>query len=213
MRKTSYQNFLERTRDRIIQNVNDPSRFIRVELCQRLFGLEVIPKKKPLDAWLAMLWSGQARIRAPLWAVRMFEAIGIARLYNPDAKNLDKIFGFGAGPGETPEVLERMIQVRLNGLFREVWALTLLDYDIKDACKLVARRYQRDIREKDRDLPYRWNLGKGKDPGEYLRRYYGQWRKANDLFIKRAEADWLAWLSSNKEKYLEQFHVSHGEPM
>lgn len=227
MKKTAYHKFLERIRHKIlgealqdIYNPEDPSRFQRLEsicsdpkvrkrldLLTCLYGLESKTQKEPFDTWLAMLWSGQARIRAPLWAVEMFQAIGDARLYDHDVKSLDQIFGFRAGTGETPPILKDLIHVRKDELFKAVWVLTLLDYNIKDACEMVAHRYQRDTAEKDKELPYRWRLGTGtkSGPGEYLRQHYDGWRKANVSFIKRAEQNWRAWLSTNREEYLQQF--------
>jgi hypothetical protein len=209
MKITAYLKYLERIREKVILNLDDPSRFDRFKRLADLYGLETKPEKTPLDAWYAMLWSGQARIRAPLWAVRMFEKIGDDRLYDPEAKSLDKIFGFTAGAGKTPKVLKSLIQDRLYTLLHEVWVLTLLDYGIKVACEMVARRYQQGTRKQDRELPYSWTLGKGGTAGEYLRHRYGEWRKMNDDFIKRAEPDWRAWLSASdvREKYLQRFGV------
>ena len=210
MKKTAYQKFLERVRDKILLNDKDPFRFDRVSKLQLLYGLESNPTKTPLMVWSAMLWSGQARIKAPLWAVKMFEEIGNKRLYDYDSISLDKIFGFRAGRGETPEVLSILIQERQDQLFREAWTLTLLDYDIKDACYMVARRYQSVLLGKDKELPYRWTLGKGKKsgPGKYLAQHYSDWCKANDAFIQTAEPHWRMWLSSNREEFLRQYPIA-----
>jgi len=236
MKKTAYQKFLERIRDKIqskaceaILNQNDPSRFDqlnathsnpkikkRLDVLTCLYGLEQKPEKEPFDTWLAMLWSGQARVPAPIWAVEHFEDIQDTFLYPGgewELKNwtLDKALGFKAWGKGTPDVLKRAIHVRHEELFREVWGLTLLGFAVAPACKMVAQRYQQDTAEKDRKLSYgKWKLGKGEKSGlqEYLRKRYTAWLTSNDEVLKKEERHCLVDFATSKESFLQRYPES-----
>ncbi len=230
MKKTSYHKVLERVRYKIdgkaweaVLNHDDPARFKqleaiysdpniqrRVELLNALCVLESKVKKDLFDTWLAMLLSGQARIKAPLWAVKNFEEIGNARLLNKKEYSLDKAFGFEGFEGETPEALARVRYVRLNELFREIWDLTLLHYPVRSACRMVAQRYQRDMAEQDRKVVGRWRLGKSKKSGtaEYLRQHYRAWETSNDQMNKRYEEHRRNWLTDHKDEYLKRYPLT-----
>jgi hypothetical protein len=228
MEKTAYQRFLERVRHRIdgkaweaLQNHDDPARFEqlealhsdpkvrqRIELLGCLYALESTPEKKPFDCWLAMLWSGKARIKAPLWAVKTFEEIGNGRLSRENKQDwsLDKAFGFQGFGRETPDVFKRLSSVRHDYLFREIWDLELLEFSVRAACLMVARRYQRDVAQHDSQLAYgRWRLGQGDHPDEDLRKKYPAWRTANEALLRLFERNRLVWLAGQREQYLRRF--------
>ncbi len=194
----------------------DPSRFKRLEaicsdskvkkrleLLTQLYGLESKTEKTPFDVWLAMLWSGQARIPSPLWAVRRFETFGDGRLFDDDVQSLDKAFGFRSGRGKTSELVQRARDIQYDALCREVWALTLLDLKVAPACRMVARRFQQqhvtlyihDLREVKRVQTFT----------EHLRQRYYRWRKANDAFNLRTEPSCRAWLATHRNEYLKRF--------
>lgn len=227
MNKTRYHKYLEAVRHKIlgeaeafiVNNREDSSRFKRLEalssdpkvkkrldLLASLYALESKTEKTPFDVWLAMLWSGQARIPSPLWAVRKFEAIGNARMVDDDVQSLDKAFGFRRnGRGMTPEILARLINVQHDELFREVWVLTLLNITVKAACGMVARRFQQDTSKKYEFFSYRFRLGKGKGFSEYLRQRYSPWRKAHDTGLIEAELEQRIWLNIHKDEFLKRF--------
>lgn len=227
MNKTSYHKRLEAVRHKIlgealafiVNHPDDPARFEPLEALRsnprvkkrldpltNLYALESKTEKTPFDGWLAMLWSGQARIPSPLWAVRMFEKIGDGRLFDDDVQSLDKAFGFRRdGRGKTPEVLKRLIHVQHDALFREVWFLSLLDVKVAAARRMVARRFQQDTSKNYAFFAYRFRLGKHKGFAEYLRQHYGSWRNVNDAVILRAEPSHRAWLATHKDECLKQF--------
>lgn len=222
---TAYQKFLKRLRDKIegkaweaVLNQDDPSRFKQLDtlhadpkvkkrlyLLSCLYGLESKTERTPFDTWLAILLAGQARVPAPKWAVRRMEEIGDGRMHKTwglKNKTLDQAFGFPR------EARERMILFRYDGMFREVWVLTLLGFASQPACLMAARRYQRDLAERDRKRFYgEWRLGQGKKSGleETLRKTYKAWLTANDAVNKRVERHWLTWLETHREEYLRQF--------
>lgn len=223
MKKTTYHTFLDRIRQKILGealealgNQDDPSRFQRLkaicsdpkiqkrlELLTGLYGLESKTEKESFDIWLAMLWSGQARIPAPLWAVRKFESIGDARLFDDDVIGLEKAFGFRAGQGKTPELLGRARHVQYDALCREVWTLSLLDYKPTEACKMVARRFQQ---QHVNHYIHELRTVKLVEPfAEKLRQRWYRWRKENAGWTLRAEPNRRAWLATHKDEYLKQF--------
>lgn len=241
MKETPYQKFLRKIiwkirgkhveveAEYIVNNQDDPRRFerlkalcsdrkvnARLELLRCLYLLESKREKTPFDTWLAILWSGKARIAAPLWAVERFDDIGDAFLYNDgewEQKNwtLEKAFGFKDWGKKDPDVLKRLRDIRRDGLLWEVWELTLLGFKIKPACLMVARRYQRDGAEKDRKLSYRrWSLGGGEKSGlqEVLRKQYNAWRSSNDWRIKIVERERLIEIATSKENYLQRYPES-----
>lgn len=170
-----------------------------------LYGLESKAEKVPFDAWLAVIWSGEAGVSLPDWAVLIFKDIG-DRYMSGHVRSLDVAFGFkAAGKGKTSELLRRVHHVQREKLCQDVWKLTLLGYKILPACRLVARRFQLDSPKIYEEIIYRLQPGKG-NFAEYLRTLYHKWHKANhDTWIPFAKSQWLEWLAKNKHEYLKQY--------
>lgn len=169
-----------------------------------LYGLELKAEKVPFDAWLAVIWSGEADVPLPDWAVLTFRDIGV-RYLSGHIRSLDQAFGFKAGKGETSELLRRVHHVQRTELCQNVWKLTLLGYEVRSACRLVAQRYRADAPRIYEEVIYRLQPQKG-DFAEYLRTLYYEWLKANhDTWISFAKTRWLKWLAKNKDEYLKQY--------
>jgi hypothetical protein len=170
-----------------------------------LFGLELKAEKVPFDAWLAVIWSGDARVPLPDWAVLIFNNINHQYL-GGHIRSLDVAFGFkAAGKGKTSELLRRVHHVQRETLCQDVWKLTLLGYKIVPACRLVARRFQQDAPKIYEETIYRLQPGKG-NFAEYLRTLYHKWHKENrDTWIPSMENHWLPWLAKNKHECLKQY--------
>lgn len=177
----------------------------RVGPLSGLYGLELKAKKVPFDSWLAVIWSGEARVPLPDWAVRTFKDIG-DRYLSGHLRSLDEAFGFkAAGKGKTSELLRRVHHVQRDSLCRDVWKLTLLGYEVRSACGLVARRFQIDAPRIYEEAIYQLQPQKG-DFAEYLRTLYYKWLKENqDTWIPFAKARWLEWFAKNKHEYLKQY--------
>jgi hypothetical protein len=170
-----------------------------------LFGLELKAKKVPFDAWLAVIWSGEAGVPVPEWAVLTFKDIS-DRYISGHVQSLDEAFGFkGVGKGKTSELLRRVHHVQRDTLCQDVWKLTLLGYKVLPACRLVARRFQQDTSKIYEESIYKLLPGNG-DSAEYLRTLYYKWLKENrDTWIPFAKPQWLAWLMKNQHEYLKQY--------
>ncbi len=170
-----------------------------------LYGLELKAEKVTFDAWLAVIWSGEARVPLPDWAVLTFKNINDQYL-GGYIRSLDVALGFkAAGKGKTSELLRRVHHVQRETLCQDVWKLTLLGYKILPACRLVARRFQQDAPKIYGESIYNLQPGKG-DFAEYLRTLYHKWFKANrDTWIPFAKPQWFASLTKNKHEYLKQY--------
>lgn len=197
MEKSAYHKLLEATLKK---------RPERVGPLTCLVGLELTPERKPFDAWLAVIWSGEAQVPLPEWAVLTFKDIG-DRYLSGHVRSLDKAFGFTAGRGQTSELRRRVSHVQHDALCREIWILTLLGYKVIPACRCVARRFQRDAPQIYDELIYDLRPAKGGGAFVgYLRKLYYGWVKANgNTWIPFAEPHWRAWLEKNTDEYLKQF--------
>jgi len=172
-----------------------------------LYDLELKTEKVPFDAWLAVIWSGEAGVPLPAWAVLIFKDIN-DQYMGGHIRSLDEAFGFKAvGKGKTSELLRRVHHVQREKLCQDVWKLTLLGYKVLPACRLVARRFQRDAPKIYGESIYRLQPGRG-NFAEYLRGLYHKWFKTNrDTWIPFAKPQWLARLAKNKQEYLKQYSI------
>jgi hypothetical protein len=173
-----------------------------------LFGLELKAEKVPFDAWLAVIWSGEAHVPLPDWAVLTFKDIG-DRYLSGHVRSLDEAFGFKAvGKGKTSELLRRVHHVQRDTLCQGVWKLTLLGYKVLPACRLVARQFQQNTSKIYAESIYDLRSDSQIEGfAGYLRTLYYKWLKTNqDTSIPLMKTQWLAWLAKHKHEYLKQYH-------
>jgi len=166
-----------------------------------LLALGTKPEKTNFDAYRAMILCIHADVPIPEWAGRVI--LKGDEAYRGELKSLEQFYGLKrqGRPNKSFEAEQHYTGMYLENLCLDVWRLTLLDYSVMEACRMVARRLKSCWEQENGYYALR------KLNGSSLRTKYYKWQRGIGDTLKRFESDTREHLLQHREKYLSQFQT------